>query len=117
MKNDIERIVARFATFQNKALAITPLSGGLTNTNYRIEADGVTYVVRIPGAKTELLAIDRANEVHNARAASAAGVAPRVVEYLDDENVMLLEFIDGETMSVARLNQEGMAARMAQALK
>lgn len=117
MSITIEQVATRCGIFQNKDLVIAPLSGGLTNTNYRVEADGVPYVVRIPGAKTELLAVDRANEVFNARAASAAGIAPRVVEYLDDVNVMVLEFIRGETMSSARLNEPGMAARMAAALK
>ncbi len=113
----IEKILSRLTTFQNKTLTVIPISGGLTNTNYRVDADGVPYVVRIPGAKTEMLAVDRANEVYNARAASAAGIAPRVIEYLDDMKVMVLEFIHGETMSVARLNEKGMAARMAQSLK
>src|ERR1700682_3399545 len=117
MPDSIDHLLPRLATFQNKSLTVTPLSGGLTNTNYRIEADGVPYVVRLPGAKTELLAVDRANEVYNARAANQAGVAPRVVEYLEDVNVMVLEFIHGETMRIPRLNEKGMPTRMAQMLK
>lgn len=113
----ITQLLPRLTTFQNKTLTVTPLSGGLTNTNFRVDADGVPYVVRLPGAKTDLLAIDRANEIYNARAASATGIAPRVVEYLDDVNVMVLEFIQGETMSIPRLNELGMAERMAASLK
>ncbi|MBI4672609.1 MAG: phosphotransferase family protein [Chloroflexi bacterium] len=117
MSTPIEQLLPRFTTFQNETLMVAPLSGGLTNTNYRVEADGVPYVVRIPGAQTELLAVDRANEYYNARAASAAGVAPRIVHYLDDVNVMVLEFIRGETPSIARLNEPGLATRMARACK
>ncbi len=113
----IEQIVRCLTTFQGKTVSISPLSGGLTNTNYRVEADGVPYVVRIPGEKTELLAIDRANEAYNARAASGTGIAPRVVEYLDDVNVMVLEFIRGTTMSIPRLNEPGVPTRMALSLK
>ena len=51
--------------------------GGLTNTNFRVVVDGMPYFVRIPGPATDLLAIDRANEVHNTRAAAAAGVGPK----------------------------------------
>ncbi|MCC7162389.1 MAG: phosphotransferase family protein [Anaerolineae bacterium] len=117
MIEPIKSVLSRLATFKGKTLAIAPLSGGLTNTNYRVEADGVPYVVRIPGAKTELLAIDRANEVFNARAASTTGIAPRVVEYLDAENVMVLEYIHGTTMSIPRLNESGVPTRMAASLK
>jgi len=98
-------------------VAIRPLSGGLTNTNYRVEVDGTPYVVRLPGANTELLAEDRANEVHNTRAAAKAGTSPQVVHYLADESVLVLEFITGQTMSIAALQGPGMPGRMAQALK
>lgn len=113
----IDQLLPRIPLFQNKSLTVTPLSGGLTNANYRVEADGVPYVVRIPGAQTDLLAVDRANEVFNSRAASKAGIAPRVVAYLDDVNVMVLEFIQGQTMSIPRLNEPGMPTRMAHALR
>jgi thiamine kinase-like enzyme len=117
MSITIESLLSRLAIFHNKSLTIAPLSGGLTNANFRVEVEGKLYVVRIPGEKTELLAVDRANEIYNARAAHQAGVSPPVVEYLDDVNVMVLEFIHGETMSIARLNEPGMATRMAQSLK
>ena len=54
----------------------TPIAGGLTNTNFRVVVDGVPYFVRIPGPATDLLAVDRANELaqharRGARPASA----------------------------------------------
>lgn len=113
----IEQLVSRFSTFQGKNISVAPLSGGLTNANYRVEANGVRYVVRIPGTQTDLLAIDRVNEVFNTRAASMTGIAPRVVEYWDDGNVMVLEFIYGTTMSIPRLAESGVPTRMAQSLK
>ena len=54
------------------------IPAGLTNTNYRVEVDGTPCFVRIPGAGTDLLAVDRGNELHNTVAAAEAGVAPRV---------------------------------------
>jgi hypothetical protein len=38
--------------------------------------------VRVPGADTALLAVDRANELANSRAAAEARVGPRVLEHL-----------------------------------
>jgi thiamine kinase-like enzyme len=96
---------------------ILPLSGGLTNTNYRVEVNGTPYFVRIPGASTELLAIDRKNEFHNTRAAAEAGVGPRVVYYLPEHDVMALEFIPGQTMSNALLAAPGMPGRIAASLR
>jgi thiamine kinase-like enzyme len=98
-------------------VTVSPLSGGLTNENYLVEADGERYVMRIPGASTELLSIDRANEVHNTRAAAEAGIGPRVLEHLPDLDVMVLEFIQGATMSAETLQSVHMARRMAEAFK
>lgn len=95
---------------------IQPLSGGLTNTNYRVEVNGTPFVVRIPGASTELLAIDRANEYHNTEAADDAGVGPHIAYYLAEERVMVLDFIYGETMSIAKLKEPGMPTRIARSL-
>ena len=113
----IEQVVERIPDWRGKQVSIHPLSGGLTNTNYRVDVDGTPYVVRIPGANTELLAVDRANEYHNTKAAAEAGVGPKIAYYLPDVNVMALEFIHGETMSIAKLQAPGMPTRIAQSLK
>lgn len=113
----IEQVVNRIPAWNGKTVVFQPLSGGLTNTNYRLEVDGTPYVVRIPGASTELLAIDRANEYHNTEAADDAGVGPHIAYYLADERVMVLDFIRGETMSIPRLKEPGMPTRIAQSLK
>ncbi len=113
----IEQVIDRIPAWRGKQVNFQPLSGGLTNTNYRVEVDGTPYVVRIPGASTELLAVDRANEYHNTQAAAEAGVGAKVVHYLPDANVMALEFIQGETMNIAKLQAPGMPARIARSLK
>lgn len=113
----IDEVVARATTFAGKELEVTELSGGLTNRNHLVTADGERFVVRVPGERTELLAVDRANERHNAEAAATTGVSPRIVEYLDDVSVMILEFVDGETMSGERLRAQGMQARIADSLR
>jgi thiamine kinase-like enzyme len=73
--------------------------------------------VRVPGASTELLAVNRENEYHNSKAAHEAGVGPNVLYYLPEYCVMVLEFLNGKTMSKDSLNQPGMPTRMAQAIK
>lgn len=113
----IEEVVERVSLWHGSDVEMSPLSGGLTNVNYLVEAGGTKYVVRIPGRSTELLAVDRENERHNAEAAATTGVAPRILEYLQEFDVMVLEFIDGETMSGEKLRSPGMARRMAESLR
>ena len=93
------------------------MTGGLTNKNFRVNVEGRPFFVRVPGASTELLAIDRDNEYHSSKAAAAAGIGPKVLYHLPDHKVMVLEFIEGETMSIESLGAPGMPTRIAQSLK
>ncbi|MCK6581981.1 MAG: phosphotransferase family protein [Anaerolineales bacterium] len=113
----IEKIAAQVEDWKGRDVSIQQLSGGLTNTNYKVTVDGMPYFVRVPGESTELLAIDRDNEHHNTRAAASAGVAPKVLHHLPEHSAMVLEFLDGKTMSKDSLNQPGQPSRMAQAIK
>jgi thiamine kinase-like enzyme len=113
----IEDAVSKIEDWKGREISIQPLSGGLTNTNFKVEVDGVPHFVRVPGESTELLAIDRNNEYHNTKAASQAGVAPKVLHYLPEYSVMVIEFLNGKTMSKDSLNETGMPTRMAQAIK
>jgi len=113
----IDEVVARIEDWKGKSVSIQQISGGLTNTNYKVEVDGTPYFVRVPGESTELLAIDRNNEYHNSKAAAEANVAPKVLYHLPEYNVMVLEFLTGKTMSKESLNADGMPTRMAKVIK
>ncbi len=113
----IETIASKVDDWQGRDVSIQQLSGGLTNTNYKITVDGTPFFVRVPGESTELLAIDRNNEHHNTRAAASAGVAPKVLHHFPEHNAMVMEFLDGRTMSKDSLNEPGQPSRMAQAIK
>jgi thiamine kinase-like enzyme len=113
----IEQVIEGIADWRGKAVTAEPISGGLTNTNYRVEVDGTRYVVRIPGPSTELLAVNRENEYYNTKAASEAGVGAKIAYYLPDLRVMVLEYIYGETMSIAALQRPGMPTRIAHSLR
>jgi thiamine kinase-like enzyme len=112
----IEEIVAQVSAWRGRELEIEPLAGGLTNTNYRATVDGEPFFVRVPGAETGLLAVDRQNELHNTRAAAATGIGARVVAALPDRGVIVLEWIDGQTMSNAVFDGEGWPERVAASL-
>jgi thiamine kinase-like enzyme len=84
---------------------VEPLAGGLTNTNYRVTTPDGCYVVRISGKDTGLLAIDRANEIHNTIAAAETGVGAPVVAALPEHDALVLEFLDGEVMDSEKLRR------------
>ncbi len=115
--SSIDEVVNKIPDWDGKHVVITPLAGGLTNSNFKVQVDGMPYFVRVPGAGTDLLAINRDNEYHNSKAAFVAGVGPKVLHHLPEYHVMVLEFINGRTMSKDSLNEPGMPTRMAEAIK
>jgi thiamine kinase-like enzyme len=113
----IDDVIAGIPEWQGRDVRARSLAGGLTNTNYRVDVDGTSYVVRIPGQSTELLSVNRTHEYHNTLAAAQAGVGARIVHYLPDIPVMVLEFIPGPTMSSALLREPAQIARIAQSVR
>jgi thiamine kinase-like enzyme len=81
------------------AQSVEPLPGGLTNTNYKVVTDGHAYVVRISNKDSGLLAIDRENELHNTIAAADAGVGPPVIAAVPELDALVLDFLEGTTLS------------------
>jgi len=113
----IEDVVAAIPAWAGRTVRAAPVSGGLTNRNYRVDVDGVAHFVRIPGPGTDLLAVDRANELHNTRAAAAAGVGAGVVHNVPRWDVIVLEWLDARTMSNEAFQAPGEPSRIATALR
>jgi thiamine kinase-like enzyme len=76
-----------------------PLSGGITNRNYRVQFGATSYVVRLPGKDTGLLGISRTCERIANDAAARLGIAPRVAAA--DEQAIVTEFVDGAPLEPA----------------
>jgi thiamine kinase-like enzyme len=117
MAPTIEQVIAAVPAWAGRSVVADRIQAGLTNTNYRVVADGTPFFVRIPGAATELLAVDRANELHNTRAAAETGVAPPVVHAIPEWDVFVLEWLPARTMSNETLNEPGMPARIGGTLR
>jgi thiamine kinase-like enzyme len=99
------------------ATEIEPLTGGMTNTNWKVTSPSGCYVVRISGKDTSLLAIDRANEAHNTIAAAETGVGARFVAAVPEHDALVLEFIEGEVMSPEKLRDGGHVEAIAAACR
>ena len=92
----LEQAIARVPFLANaRDRTTTPLTGGITNLNYRIDADGRSYVLRITGADSELLGIDRDVEYQANLAAGKLGIAPEVVYFIQPEGYLVTRFIPG----------------------
>jgi len=113
----IEQVIAAIPDWAGRTVVAERIPGGLTNTNHRVDVDGTPHFVRIPGSATELLAVDRGNELHNTMAAAAAGVAPTVVHTIPEWDVFVLDWLPARTMSNESLAGAGIPARVAEVLR
>jgi thiamine kinase-like enzyme len=84
---------------------VAELAGGLTNTNYKVVTDAGAFVMRVSAKDSGMLAIDRENEYRNSVSAAEAGVGARVIDYVPDRSLLVLEFIEGTTQSAEDLRR------------
>jgi len=114
----VQEIVARVPGWATAASrCVTPLPGGITNENYRVDVDGRAFVVRIGGANTALLGIDRVREQAATAVAAGLGVGPELVLALPEASVLVTRFIDGRGLEPADVHDPVTLGRIVEALQ
>jgi thiamine kinase-like enzyme len=86
-------------------LKATPLDGGITNNNFRIDIGGDSFVLRITGADTELLGINRNYEYAANLVAGKLGIAPEVYYFIQPEGYLVTRFINGRAIPPEEIRQ------------
>ncbi len=96
---------------------VTTLSGGITNHNFRVDVDGFSFVLRMGGADTNLLGIDREVERAASERASEVGVGPQVERFVEPDGWLITWFIDGRPISIEDVRRPETIRRVAAALR
>jgi len=96
---------------------ITSLSGGITNRNYRIDVNAESFVLRVNGANTDWLGIQRGQEHLATRHAAEAGIGPEVVYVLEPEGYLVTRFIAGQPIPPEQMRRPENLQRVAQTLR
>jgi thiamine kinase-like enzyme len=97
--------------------SVAALHGGITNHNFRVEVDGEVFVLRMGGAKTDLLGIDRAVEHAASLRAEEIGVGPEVAAFVASEGWLVTRFIDGRPVPLEAMKSPDNMRRTAEALR
>lgn len=108
----IEQLLRKVPGWEQSEISIAPLHGGITNTNFVARIDGEPRVVRVPGERTELLGIDRANEAEAALRAATLGIGPAVVATLPEIETLITALVPG-----GHLDPEPFTRRLAQVVE
>ncbi len=102
----LEEAIARVPQWEGASdLKATPLGGGITNSNFRIDTAGESFVLRISGANTELLGINREHEYAANLVAGKLGIAPEVYYFIKPEGYLITRFIHGRLISPEEISK------------
>jgi thiamine kinase-like enzyme len=113
----VEEVITRIPGWVGANVTTSPLGGGITNLNYRVDVNGESFVIRLPGKESERLGIDRRREYACTVAASQSGVAPEVVHFLETDGVLVTRFVAGRGLSSEEIGRADSIKRVAESLQ
>lgn len=113
----LDALLDRIPVLQGVPRTVVELDGGLTNRNLHVTTPERDVVVRLFRGDPELLGIDRDGEHVNTRAAAEAGVGAGFVDYLPDLGALVIEYIDGTTLTNESFAEPGVIGRAAAAMR
>ncbi len=118
MHTTVEQVIARLPEWAGrKDLKVSALGGGITNENFRVDLGNDSFVLRISGANTDLLGIDRENEHIANRQAAELGIAPQVIAFLRPEGYLVTRFLkDARPLPPEELRRPENIRRVVEAL-
>ncbi len=96
-----EKRIAALPCWQGP-IAIEPLSGGMTNLNFRIRDADADYVVRL-GQDDPLHLISRRNEIASCKAAFEVGISPELIYH--EPGALVVRFVDGRVFGEADVRE------------
>jgi len=102
----LDEAIARVPMWANASdLKTSTLGGGITNSNYRVDTGGESFVLRIAGADTDLLGITREHEYAANLAAGKLGIAPEVIYMIEPEGYLVTRFITARPFPPEEITQ------------
>jgi thiamine kinase-like enzyme len=118
-RQDLIRSMQVVPELAGRPLTLTPLSGGITNRNYLVEAEGVRvrYVIRLAGNDTHLLGISREVEHAATVAAAGVGVGPEVTAFIRPQGYLLTRFIEGVPVTDEAVHRSETILRVADSIR
>jgi thiamine kinase-like enzyme len=113
------QVFDRVEEWSDRAIAVEQLGGGLANLNYLVRVDGDAFVVKVLTQSMDDfgLMIPIGHLIANTVAAGEVGVGARVVRALPEVPAVVLEYIDGETLTTAKLSEPAYIPRIGEAIR
>ncbi len=114
---DLRIILESVPGWHDAITEVTALEGGITNRSLRVTTVHGSYVVRVPGAQTEMLGINRRAEAAITVAAARAGIGPMTLCELPAFGTVISEFVDARTASADDLRKPDVLREVVNAVR
>lgn len=113
----VKEAIARVPMWRGASdIKVSPLEGGITNRNYRVDVGSKSFHLRLPGENTELLGIDREYEYKANLIAGELEIAPEVVYVIRPEGYLVTRYINGRPIPPEELRQPKNLQRVSELL-
>jgi thiamine kinase-like enzyme len=95
-ERQLEAAVAGIAEWRGRPISYRPVSGGISNSNWRVEVTGAptAYFFKVPGVGTEMF-IDRRTAHEASLKAASTGYGAPVFAFIEALGVEVFEFMEG----------------------
>ena len=117
MDSSLRELLDRIPEFRGRDAEVTPLAGGITNRNFRVDVGGSAYVLRVASPESGQLGIRRDHECACMRIAASLGIGAEVVRAMPDDGVLVARFLDGEPLSLEQAKEPERLKRIVQAIR
>jgi thiamine kinase-like enzyme len=116
---NLQELIAGIEEWDGCAITVEVLTGGLANLNYVVRVDGEPFVVKLITQSMDDfgLMIPIRHLLANTVAAGRVGVGARAIRTLPEIPAVVLEHIDGKTLSTEDLAEGDYIPRIAQAIR
>lgn len=113
MNETSEQRISQLDCWQS-SVEIEPLSGGMTNLNFKVSDGAEKYVVRL-GSDDPIHLISRANEKAVCKAAFEAGLSPELIH--SEPGILVVRFIEGQVFQESDVRNDQHVSRITTLLK
>ena len=102
MKLTIDRLIKLIPEWKGKLIKVNPINSGITNINFKVNVDKRVFFLSMPDSDSELLNIDYRNKYYNNKICGDIKISPRVVHFIESDNLLVTEFIKSKTTSLTK---------------
>ena len=102
MKLTIDRLIKLIPEWKGKLIKVDPINRGITNINFKVNVDKRVFFLSMPESDSELLNIDYRNKYYNNKICGDIKISPRVVHFIESDNLLVTEFIKSKTSSLTK---------------